>query len=618
MKRTLPFRMHAFHASRRRVGAAGWACFFACVLTPAIASPAGPPVTYVLDLRVPASHLVRVTMTVPQAAPRTEIQFPAWNALYQIRDFVRNVQELETRCDAQPRELTRVDLQTWRSGEEACASLEVRYAVYANEESVFSSVLNGQHSFMNFALLLFYLPRERQRAARVKFLLPANWKLATLLEEGPAPGEFSAANYDVLADSPAEAGEFQDYRYQQSDATYRVVVHADPDDYSAQRLLASLQKITAAETALMRDVPFSRYTFILHFPRQGGGGMEHRNGTAITMSAAELRNHWEALEAILAHEFFHLWNVKRIRPQNLEPVDYVHGNDTRDLWFCEGVTSGYAESALVRAGLITRETFYGRLAEEIRRLQERPARHYQSVEQAGREAWLEKYPDFLRPERSISYYNKGALVAFLLDLGIRHTSNNASSLDDVMRRLNDDFARRGCFFTQGDFLGVISGLAPEFTTLHQFVADYITSTRELDYETYLGYAGLRLATAATDQPELGFLAVQSFDGPIQVEAVDPGSGAERAGLQRGDILLEMDGRSLHTPPLDQLAGIKPGRKVHFRVRQGRREFPLEFLLEARRRISYRVEEVSDASPEQRRIRQGWLEGTTTTPTAGRP
>jgi predicted metalloprotease with PDZ domain len=610
--------MNAFHASRRRVGAAGWACLLACVLTPAIASPAGPPVTYVLDLRAPASHLVRVTMTVPQAAPRTEIQFPAWNALYQIRDFVRNVQELETRCDAQPRELTRVDLQTWRSGEETCASLEVRYAVYANEESVFSSVLNEQHSFMNFALLLFYLPRERQRAARVKFLLPENWKLAILLEEGPAPGEFSAANYDVLADSPAEAGEFQDYRYQQSGATYRVVVHADPRDYSAERLLASLQKITAAETALMRDVPFSRYTFILHFPRQGGGGMEHRNGTAISMSAAELRNHWEALEAVLAHEFFHLWNVKRIRPQNLEPVDYVHGNDTRDLWFCEGVTSAYAELALVRASLITRETFYGRLAEEIRRLQERPARHYQSVEQAGREAWLEKYPDFLRPERSISYYNKGALLAFLLDLGIRHASNNACSLDDVMRRLNDDFARRGRFFTQGDFLGVISGLAPAFTTLHQFVADYITGTRELDYETYLGYAGLRLATAATDQPELGFLAVQSFDGPIQVEAVDPGSGAERAGLQRGDILLEMDGRSLHAPPLDQLAGIKPGRKVHFRVRRGRREFPLEFPLEAKRRISYRVEEVSDASPEQRRIRQGWLEGTTTTPTAGRP
>jgi predicted metalloprotease with PDZ domain len=190
--------------------------------------------------------------------------------------------------------------------------------------------------------------------------------------------------------------------------------------------------------------------------------------------------------------------------------------------------------------------------------------------------------------------------------------------DDAMRRLNDDFARRGRFFTQEDFLGIISGLAPAFTALHQFVADYITGTRELDYETYLGYAGLRLATAATDQPELGFLAVQSFDGPIQVEAVDPGSGAERAGLQRGDILLEMDGRSLHAPPLAQLAGIKPGRKVHFRVRRGRREFPLEFPLEAKQRISYRVEEVSDASPEQRRIRQGWLEGTTTTPTAGRP
>src|SRR5208337_4283726 len=170
----------------------------------------------------------------------------------------------------------------------------------------------------------------------------------------------------------------------------RVVVHADVTDYSPDRLLASLRMITATETALMHDVPFSRYTFILHFPREGGGGgMEHRNGTAITVRASQLRDHWESLEAVAAHEFFHLWNVKRIRPQSLEPIDYIRGNDTQDLWFCEGVTSTYGELALLRAGLMDGGAYVQRVASEITELQGRPARTWQSAEESSLDAWFE-------------------------------------------------------------------------------------------------------------------------------------------------------------------------------------------------------------------------------------
>jgi len=576
----------------------------ACTSVSAGVITSGPPITYGLDLRQPGSHLVRVTMTIPDAAAGTAIQFPAWNALYQIRDFVRGVQEIEAQCDGQPLGLIRVDLHTWRTGEGACKHLEVRYAVYANEESVFASVLSEEHSFLNFATLLFYLPQERDRAVRVRFTLPRKWKLATLLEEGPAPGEFSASNYDHLADSPVEAGEFQEYTYQQGGATYRVVVHADPADYSAARLLTSLQRITATETALMRDVPFSRYTFILHFPRQGGGGgMEHLNGTAVSISATELRDNWAALEATLAHEFFHLWNVKRIRPQSLEPVDYIHGNDTADLWFSEGVTSTYAELCLLRAGLISREAFYERLAGEIQRLQERPARLYLSAQEAGREAWLEKYPDYLRPQRSISYYNKGELLGFMLDLAIRHASDNAHSLDDVMRRLNDD-AQGGRLFTADRLQTIISTVAPAFSNLSQFFTDYVAGTRELDYDTYLGFAGLRLVRTSTRKPALGFVAVRGFDGPTYVESVEPGSPAEKGGVQRGDILLGVSPREL-------LARLKPGQKIQLRVRRESHELRIEFVPEIRSQTTYRVEEMKQATAEQLRLRQGWLEGTTT-------
>ena len=173
-----------------------------------------------------------------------------------------------------------------------------------------------------------------------------------------------------------------------------------------------------------------------------------------------MRDNHGYLESVAAHEFFHAWNVKRIRPQSLEPVDYINGNDTRDLWLCEGVTNTYAQLALLRAGLIDRDTFYARVAGAIQVLQSRSARRFQSAETSGREAWLEKYSDYNRSERSISYYNKGELLGYLLDLGIRHASHNQAGLDDVMRRLNQDFARRGRFYTLADLAAIMAQLAP--------------------------------------------------------------------------------------------------------------------------------------------------------------
>ena len=600
-----------------RYGCAGLilAC---CCLLPLLAESsfaASEPIQYLLDLREPASHLAKVVMTVAGASPSTELQFPAWNNLYQIRDFARNIQELAADCDGAQEQLTRVDLNTWRSEAKPCEKLALRYAVYVTGSPPFSSALDSQHAFLNFATLLFYLPKERGRAAHVKLLIPAAWKVATLLEED---GDgFLAPNYDFLVDSPAEAGQFQDYSFSQNGATYRVVVHADVKDYSPDRLLASLRKITATETALMRDVPFSRYTFILHFPREdGGGGMEHRNGTAITVRVPQLRDHWENLEAVAAHEFFHLWNVKRIRPQSLEPIDYVHGNDTRDLWFCEGVTSAYGALALLRAGLISRKTFYARLGSAIETLQSRPARFFQSAEESGLEAWLEKYNDYLRPERSISYYNKGELLGFLLDLALRHATGNGAGLDDVMRRLNEDFARPGRYYTDADLRRLIAQIAPGFSGLEAFFADYVRGTRELDYDTYLGYAGLGRESESRGSARLGFDASVNPGGEVRVESVEPRRAAEQAGLAQDDILLKMNGQALRDSPANLLSLLKPGQEMRLEVQRGERVFEIEYRLEANEEATCRVKEIAHPSPEQVQVREGWLKGETTRAGAG--
>ncbi len=580
-----------------------------------IARAQRPPVRYLLDLQNPASHLVGVTMNIPQAGRGTEFQFPTWSNLYQIRDFIRDVQEVRAECQGKPAPLHRVDINTWAS-EEQCTDLEIHYSVYANQDDVFSGVLDSRHAFLNFGLLLFYLPQDSTRPVRVKFLLPEGWKLVTMLDDGPAPGEFQALDYDRLADSPAEAGNFHEYDYPQRGATYRIVVDGGQDLYTPERLVDLFKKITATETALMQDVPFKRYTFMLFFPSRGGGGMEHRNGTAISVPAAQMRTGFDNLESVAAHEFFHLWNVKRIRPQGLEPIDYIHGNDTSDLWFSEGVTNTYAELVLLRSGLIKEKEFYGHLDTAINNLQSRPARFFQSAEESGREAWLEKYPDYFRPERSISYYNKGELLGYLLDLGIRHASGNRYSLDDLMRRLNQNVAMRGRFFTDADLESIVTQLAPAFP-VREFFRKNVDGAGNLDYAKFLNYAGLTLKTETKEVPDLGFETLQSFIGHVQVESVVPGSNADKAGIRPDDILVQMNGVELPVTPDRELIYFKPGQKVEFTVQREERTLKIALRLGSKPATVYQVEEMANPTREQLAVRRGWLKGETVeTPAAG--
>jgi predicted metalloprotease with PDZ domain len=264
---------------------------------------------------------------------------------------------------------------------------------------------------------------------------------------------------------------------------------------------------------------------------------------------------------------------------------------------------------LVRSGLISRQRFYERLAGEIGRLQERPARLFQSAELAGLDAWLERYPGYLRPTRSISYYNKGALLGFLLDLKIRHDSHNLHSLDDLMRRLNEDFARRGRFFTDADLRQLVAELAPQDHGLDSFFRDYVSGASELDYDTYLGYAGLQLRTEAAKGASLGFRTIQTADGPhrVEVDSIEPGSSAAQAGLAKGDVLCRWDGQELTSLP-EQLPGLRPGQKIRLDVRRRGKILNLKFELGALRETTYRVSEIPGATDDQLRVRDGWLEG----------
>ena len=572
---------------------------------------------YRLEIRNPEQHIIWVNMKVAAASAGTTLRFPAWYGLYQIQDFVRQVRELQVRCGMERRRLVALDKQSWKVAGEACEELDVQYRVYANEWSVFSSVINSEYGFLNLATVLFYLKGERHRPAVVEYILPVGWKAAMPLPD--VDGKvFYASNYNELVDSPAELGQFQEYGYEQKGARYRLIVSGGGRSYPEEKILPMVRTITDYQTRLMREVPFTTFTFFFQFPRsRGTGGMEHRNAAVVSFSAKKLKRNSEDFASLVAHEFFHLWNGKRIRPRSLSPPDYARENYTPSLWVLEGLTNTYAEFTLVRTGLISRRKFYNRLAKTIQTYEQRLAVHFQSLTDASLSTWLEKYPDYRLPERSISYYRKGQVAGVLLDLAIRQKTGNRRSLDDVMRTLNREFGRLDRPFEESnDFRRVMEQVAGSSFKL--FFQRYISGTDSLPYQKFLNHAGLRILGSSALTGGLGFVTAGNFDGPPVVVQVAPEGPARKAGLRGGEEFLALNGRPFYDWDESHLRALRPGQKVQLRFQRGDEFLTLEYRTQPSPRTEYAIEEIRSASAEQLAVRRGLLEGTTTPPDLSDP
>jgi len=468
------------------------------------ARPAAARISYTISLDHSDEHLFHVTMSVPLEGRELTTAMPAWNALYQIRDFAERVRDVTAICpslEAVPLDVRKTDKQDWDiSLTHACApgdhnTFIVRYSILWDEPGPFDSQLNAHHAFLNLAEILMYIPTRRGEDVSLQLQnVPAGWQSVSALARAGEPNAYSAPNYDSLVDAPIEAGSFEEFGFTSDGAPIHVVL--DGKDSNKPRLQDYLARITGYELQLMGGAPFDSpdrgYTFIFHIGPAvdvGGGGMEHRNSSAISAGSAE-----EAA-AIAAHEFFHAWNVKRIRPQSLEPVDYSREQYTRALWFAEGVTNTYEDYALERTGLWTKEQFYRELAGQIDTLQARPARLWQSAEESSLDAWFEGFSDYADPERSISYYNKGEILGVLLDLAIRDATDNHKSLDDVMRRMNDEYAKQGKFYDDSEGVQrVVEKVAGK--SFQAFFAKYVSGTDEIPYSEFFSVAGLTLTPVA--------------------------------------------------------------------------------------------------------------------------
>jgi len=572
-------------------------------------------IDYTVSLSHPERHIFGVTMRIPNVRDQVTVQLPAWNALYQIRDFSSHMMQVAAKDEeGHLLPLRKLDKQTWRVT--ANGTVMVSYPIFWDEPGPFASQLNPDHAFANFAMLLLYVPDRRAEDTKVEFDdVPDGWRVAVELDsDGTAAGHHSSAyvapSYDALVDAPVEVGQFDEFRTEAGGRPIRIVVHGDSGDRS--RLADSLKRIVDYDVSLMGGAPFREYLFLFHVGNNfGGGGMEHMNCTAISADVPA------QLPSYSAHEFFHAWNVKRIRPQTLEPLDYTKEMWTRSLWFAEGVTNTYEAYALERTGLWSAQQFYGNLAEQIGELQSRPAHRWQSVEQSSLDAWYEKYSLYNSPEESVSYYNKGQIVGVLLDILIRDRTDNRASLDDVMRALNQEYAKAGRFYDDSEGLRatmeeVIRKKAPAADAdLKDFFERYISGTEELPYSDFLGRAGWNLRDTSQHRASLGFSVNRDNGATLSIASVDRESGASEAGLEEGDVVIALDGGTFPRSPDRWLRDHQPGERVTVRVQRGGEvqdfSFPLGRLTDA----AYQITEIASPTERQRRIREGILRGVTT-------
>jgi predicted metalloprotease with PDZ domain len=565
--------------------------------------------TYTISLTDPAQHLVDVQVHLPAGQSDRELQLPVWNALYQIRDFSQYVNWVRAKDNAgNSVPVRKLNKSLWQiSGAQNGATIE--YQIYADSSGPFGAQLNGHHAFFNPAQLLMYPVNARNESMNVNFEhLPDGWRIATPLQS-TADGSFSAENYDRLVDSPVEIGESQESDFDERGAHYRVVVDAAPGDYDMEKIDAMLRRVVSAATSWMDDRPFQTYMFLYHFPRgPAGGGMEHAYSTAIDVNAEAMARSPEILSSVTAHEFFHLWNVKRIRPQALEPVDYTKENYTRALWFSEGCTSTAADIIQLRAGLIDEHEFERQLAGAITELETRPSHLHQSAEESSLDAWLEGYPYYRRPDRSISYYNKGELLGVILDLAVRQASHGQASLREVFQWMNQNFAKQNRFFPDSE--GVREAAeAVSHSDLSWFFAKYVAGTEEIPWNDFFHSVGLQLEQQTTEVADPGFSASRNFDAPMRVESVTGGGEAEKAGLKVGDIILQINGKDVGQTASETLEGLNPGDAIALKIRARREgERDIKWKLAARPQLTYELKEMENITSDQAEHRAAWLKG----------
>jgi len=586
------------------------------LLLPTLTYSQTPSLEYKLGMSKPWTHLLEVELTikdVPSSPAALDFLMPVWRTgRYVVFDFSGGVQEFSaTDGSGTPFRWTKTDKSTWRVEKGRSTGVTIRYKVYANEFEQRTRGLNDEHAFVDGCAVFMFLEKYRSRPLTVTVAPYQDWHVTTGLESSAGDRcTFKAKNVDELMDCPMEVGNQKDYEFVVEGKKHVLSIFG-AGNYDPNKMMTDIGAIVKMNKEFWGDLPYDRYIFFLHLGLQGGGGTEHLNSTIMQTGAYGFRNpnSYRGFLGLVSHEYFHTWNVKQLRPKGIAPYNYMKENYVNELWVAEGTTSYYGELMLLRGGFSPPQSVYEWIAGTVRGERQRPGNRVQSVSESGFDAWVKYWKEHEQGFNYESdYYGKGSDVSLVLDLEIRHHSNNKYSLDDVMRTLYKRFPLGGSGYTVDDLRSVAEKLSG--TDLKKFFEEYVTGTVPIDWERYLGYAGLSLQAKDSDRRiSLGMMTADR-ENRTRVMGVTAGSPAYEAGVDIGDEIVALNGLRVRTSDLpDRLADYKPGDKVKLTVLRRDRLREFEITLRLQDVPPYRVSKVEQPTPLQKSIFESWLKTT---------
>jgi predicted metalloprotease with PDZ domain len=573
-----------------------------------------PEISYQVAMPQPTSHLFEVTLEVKNwNFSVLDLKMPVWTpGSYLVREYARNVQEFSAKSsrDGQILSSQKLSKNHWQIKTEGISEIAVNYRVFANELSVRTNHLDGTHGYFNGAALFLFIPGLEKEPIAVTIIVPQpDWKVSTSLPQiEEKVNTYLAKNFDTLVDSPFEIGTHQIHDFTVLGKPHQLAIWGE-GNAEPQRIIQDTQKIIEVEADIYGGLPYDRYLFILHLCDNGFGGLEHKNSCSLNYSRFGFRaqDKYQRFMQLVAHEYFHLWNVKRIRPKALENFDYERENYTTSLWFSEGTTSYYDLLIPLRTQIYNRKTFLDNLGKEITRFLAIPGRKIQPLSESSFDAWIKLYRrDANSDNCQISYYLKGELVSLLLDLLIRQRHQNQRSLDDVLRQMWEQFGKAEVGFSPQQLQEVIEAVAA--TDLSDFFRCYIDGTDELPFDEYLQPFGLQLKSVMEEEPfpYLG-MKVQSENGKEMIKSVIVESPAWVAGIDAGDELLAIDGVRVTADSLNErLKDYQASDIIKVAVFHQEQLRTLSVQLAAPQPSRYEVVQVESPSEMQQQNLAGWL------------
>jgi predicted metalloprotease with PDZ domain len=568
-------------------------------------------ISYTITFPEAQAHYADIEMDIRGLKQNiTDLKMPVWTpGSYLVREFSKNVESFSAEANGKALDVKKIRKNIWQIHTAEVSSIKIRYRVYAFELSVRTSLIDASHAFLSSSGMFMYPAGMLHHPSTIHIIPYKGWtKVSTSLEMvNGDPFTLHSPDYDILFDSPIEVGSQDVFGFEAAGVKYEVAM-CGGGNYDKERLKKDMPKIVEQETAIYGENPNKHYVFIVHNTSKGGGGLEHLSSTVLGAARDNYASEsgYQNFLSLVAHEHFHLWNVKRLRPIALGPFDYDNENYTTDLWIAEGFTTYYQNMIVRRTNLYPPDNYLRALAGDINYCANQPGNKVQSLADASYDAWIKYYrPNENSVNTNISYYNKGAIMALMFDLEIINDTRGKYSLDDVMKYMyHTCYKTKKCGYTDQEFKQGLEKFSGK--NLDEFYKKYIYGLADVDYDKYLGYAGYHLTDelAGNNDPNLGVTTVTA-NSKITVSNVFRGSAAWVNGINVNDEITAIDGNKV-TDMSTVLNGKKPGDQITVSVLRDGLPLNLPVTLLKKTQVKYHIDSLAAPTQQQLEVRKKWL------------